>query len=78
MITAISYISHTEPLFKRLNLLKVDDILTLQELTFYFKYNEGTCQYIFQIWKFIVNVNVHNYNTRKIITLHTFRTKHEL
>ena len=37
IITASSYISHTEPLFKQLNLLKVEDVLTLQELTFYFK-----------------------------------------
>ena len=36
IITASSYISHTEPLFKQLNLLKVEDILTLQELKFYF------------------------------------------
>ena len=41
MITTSSYISHTEPLFKQLNLLKVEDILTLQELKFYFKYNQG-------------------------------------
>ena len=41
IITTSSYISHTVPLFKRLNLLKVDDILTLQELKFYFKYKEG-------------------------------------
>ena len=41
IITASSYISHTEPLFKQLNLLNVEDILTLQELKFYFKYNQG-------------------------------------
>ena len=33
IITASSYISHTEPLFKRLNLLKVDDILILNTIT---------------------------------------------
>ena len=77
IITASSYISHTEPLFKRLNLLKVDDILTLQELKFYYKYNEGALPIYLQNWKFIMNVNLHNYNTRKIRTLHTFKTKHE-
>ena len=41
IITASSYISHTEPFFKQLNLLKVEDILTLQELKFYLKYNQG-------------------------------------
>ena len=69
--------SHAEPLFKRLNLLKVDDILTLQELTFYLEYNEGTSPVYLQNWKFVMNVNVHNYNTRKTRTLHTFKTKHE-
>ena len=77
IITASSYISHTEPLFKRLNLLKVDDILTLQELKFYYKYNEGALPIYLQNWKFIMNVNLHNYNTRTIRTLHTFKTKHE-
>ena len=77
IITASSYISHTEPLFKRLNLLKVEDILTLQELKFYYKYNEGALPIYLQNWKFIMNVNLHNYNTRKIRTLHTFKTKHE-
>ena len=51
--------------------------LTLQELKFYFKYNEGTLPIYLQNWKFIMNVNLHNYNTRKIRTLHTFKTKHE-
>ena len=31
----------------------------------------------FQNLKFIMNVNVHNYNTRTIRTLHTLKTKHE-
>ena len=59
IITASSYISHTEPLFKRLNLLKVDDILTLQEVKFYYKYNEGALSIYLQNWKFIMNVNLH-------------------
>ena len=48
IITASSYISHTEPLFKQLNLLKVEDILTLHELKFYFKYNQGILQNIYK------------------------------
>ncbi len=32
------YNAHTEPIFKELKLLKVKDILKLQELKFYFKY----------------------------------------
>ena len=54
IITASSYISHTEPLFKQLNLLKVEDILTLQELKFYFKYNQGSLPIYLQNWNFIL------------------------
>ena len=77
IITASSYISHTEPLFKQLNLLKVEDILTLQELKFYFKYNQGILPKYLQNWNLIPNSKIHNHNTRKITTLHTFKTKHE-
>ena len=77
IITASSYISHTEPLFKQLNVLKVEDILTLQELKFYFKYNQGILPKYLQNWNFIPNSKIHNHNTRKITTLHTFKTKHE-
>ena len=66
-------------LFKQLNLLKVEDILTLglQELTFYFKYNQGILPKYLQNWNFIPNSKIHNHNTRNITTLHTFKTKHE-
>ena len=77
IITASSYISHTEPLFKQLNLLKVEDILTLHELKFYFKYNQGILPKYLQNWNFIPNSKIHNHNTRKITTLHTLKTKHE-
>ena len=60
-----------------LNLLKVEDILTLQELKFYFKYNQGILPKYLQNWNFIPNSKIHNHNTRKITTLHTFKTKHE-
>ena len=77
IITTSSYISHTEPLFKRRNLLKVEDILTLQELKLYFKYNQGILPIYLQKWNFIPNSKIHNHNTRRITTLHTSKTKHE-
>ena len=36
--TLNTYNSHTEPLFKNLKLLKIEDMLKLQEIQFYFKY----------------------------------------
>ena len=74
----ITNYSHTEPLFKQLNLLKVEDILTLQELKFYFKYNQGILPIYLQNWNFNPNSKIHNHNTRRIATLHTFKTKHEV
>ena len=55
----------------------MEDILTLQELKFYFKYNQGILPIYLQNWNFISNSKIHNHNTRKIRTLHTFKTKHE-
>ena len=53
------------------------NILTLQELKCYFKYNQGILPKYLQNWNFIPNSKIHNHNTRKITTLHTFKTKHE-
>ena len=55
----------------------MEDILTLQELKCYFKYNQGILPNYLQNWNFIPNSKIHNHNTRKITTLHTFKTKHE-
>ena len=38
IITLSGYSSYSEPLFKQLNMLKIEDQLRLQELKFYFKY----------------------------------------
>ncbi len=35
------YNAHTEPIFKTLKLLNVNDILKLQELKFYYKYENN-------------------------------------
>ena len=38
IITLSGYSSHSEPLFKQLNMLKIADQLRLHELQFYFEY----------------------------------------
>ncbi len=40
------YNAHTEPIFKILSLLKVNDILKLQELKFHYKYENNLLPYI--------------------------------
>ena len=75
IITLNTYNSHTEPLFKNLKLLKIEDMLKLQELKFYFKYIHKP-SYLLN-WLIIPSINIHNYNTRAKENIHTFRTKHK-
>ena len=77
IITSCRYNSHTEPLFKQLNMLKLDDLLKLQELKFYFKFNEGSLLVYLQNWDITTNAHVHNYNTRGFAYIHIFKVKHE-
>ena len=41
IITNSKYNAHTEPLFKTLNLLKIDDIFRFNAIKFYYKYTKG-------------------------------------
>jgi exonuclease III len=48
-ITLSSYNSHTDPLFRRLNVLKITDIRKMSELKFYYKYtNNNLPEYFLQ------------------------------
>lgn len=77
IITLNKYNSHTEPLFKKLNLLKVEDILKLQELKFYFRYiHKNLPDYLLK-WQIVPKDNIHNYDTRNTQNIYTFRTKHD-
>ena len=71
------YNSHTDPLFKRLNLLKITDLLRLQELKFYYKFMHNQLPSYLQNWQLTPNANIHTHNTRRQHELHTFRTQHE-
>ena len=64
IITSNRYNSHTEPLFKQLNMLNLEDLLKLQQLKFYFKFNQGSLPVYLQNWDITTNAHVHNYNTQ--------------
>ena len=66
IITSNKYNSHTEPLFKQLNMLKLEYLLKLQQLKFYLKFNEGSLPVYLQNWDITPNARVHNYNTREL------------
>ncbi len=64
IVSLSKYNAHTEPIFKELTLLKVKDILWLQELKLYYKYKNHKLPTIYkiyhysQIWKFIIMQHV--------------------
>ena len=63
LINLTSYNAHTEPLLKKLNLLKVTDILQLKALTFYYKYKKNQLPKYFENF-FTVVPDTHSYDTR--------------
>ncbi len=58
------YNAHSEPLFKKHKLLKICDILKLQELKFYYKYKNSKLSHYLQSLSFQTNSNTHNHATR--------------
>ena len=78
IITMSSYNSHTEPLFKTLEILKIDDLLKVQELKCFYKYMNGILPVYLLNWNIIPNYNIHSHDTRKSTNIHTSMTRHEL
>ena len=79
IITLNKYNAHTEPILKSLGLLKVNDIFTLQCLTFYFKCTHGRVTTSFALF-FTRNTARHDHNTRQrhqpdILFSHTPRAR---
>ena len=68
------YNSHTDPLFKSLNLLKVKDIFIISSLKFYYNYTHKKLPKYF-CNMFRTNNQVHNYPTRSAQDLRTPRTR---
>ena len=76
------YCSHTEPILKNNNLLRIEDIYKLQQLSFYFKLKNGTLPPYFSTFPTTLNHEIHQHNTRRkyifpIRANHTF-TKNSL
>ena len=49
MISLAKYNAHTEPLFKTLNLLKINDIFTSSQLKFYYKFLKNDLPHFLKI-----------------------------
>ena len=76
-ISKAKYNAHSEPLFKRHNLLKVNDIRRLQELKFFFRLQNGLLPHYFQQNFISHNFSRHEYPTRTSQLLSVPRFRHE-
>ncbi len=68
------YNAHTELIFKTLRLLKVNDILKLQELKFHYKYENNLLWYYLQ--NLLFKTNIHSYATRSQDKIHHWVPMH--
>ena len=76
IISLQKYNAHTEPLFKTLQLLKVNDILKVQQLKFYFSLIHNKLPIYFDCFNFSRNYHFHNYFTRLSNHFHVVKVKH--
>ena len=71
VICGAKYNAHTDPLFKSLCLLKINDIFTIQCVKFFHKYTHNELPTYFYHYNFFErNQDIHNYNTRNRESLH--------
>ena len=63
-ITRSKYNAHSEPIFKELNLLKVEDIYKMQHLKFFYKYVNNKLPEYCQAMSFIYHSEIHSHHTR--------------
>ena len=76
IISKSKYNAHTEPLLKLHNILKIPDILTLQTLKFFYKFNKNELPAYMQNWPLITSNAIHQHNTRRADNIHMFRCHH--
>ena len=77
IISLNKYNSHTDPIFKKLQLLKIEDIQTLQELKFYFKAKHNQLPSYFNNLNFNSHSIIHPYSTRHKNKIYPPRINHE-
>ena len=71
-----SRLSHTDPIFKELNLLKINDIYRLQLFKCYFKYKHNSLLKYFDVFNLKLNSEIHAHNTRNQHKLRIPLVKH--
>ena len=71
------YNSHTEPLFKKLHMLKVEDIFKLHQLKFFYKFINKDLPDYFKSFPILRNSTIHNHSTRNQKLFHKKVITHE-
>ena len=74
LITGSKYNAHTEPIFKKVKLLQVEDIFNLSVLKFYYKLRKNKLPHYLQNM-FQEHEPQHSYNTRNRSTVRPVSTK---
>ena len=64
IITASKYNAHTEPLFKKLGLLKLEDMMKHNTLKFYYKFKKNKIPSYFKNYQDLTQRQIHGRNTR--------------
>ena len=77
IITCSNYRAHTEPLFKKLRLLKATHLCELHDLKFCYKLEHRLLPYYFQCSLFTRHSAVHRHNTRHATNYLIPRVRHE-
>ena len=75
-ITLSNYISHTEPICKRLGILKIDDIFLINQLKFCFRLLNDNLPAYFKSLQVSRHQETHSYNTRNKGDVHRNRVHH--
>ena len=75
-ISKSKYNAHTEPIFKKLQFLKLNDIFKLQQLKFYYKHIKGDLPKYFQHFSYIHNFEIHHHYTRETSSIFIPRVNH--
>ena len=66
------YNAHTRNIFKQLKLLKICDILTIEQLKLYHKYTHNKLPQYLQDIPISINQNLHTHNTRQANKIHVY------
>lgn len=77
VISCSKFNAHTDPIFKRLKILKLEDLQKLSILKFYYKYQKQLLPDYFLDFPFRGNFHQHQHLTRNLSQIYQPRVKHE-